>query len=92
MWTIMLGCAGGALSGWEPLGTAGTLEYRRVDLMRQRGPGETFPGGTCTSGLQRLNSKGPFTATIWGWGRTASYAYPGGIAQRKLVTTALTVR
>ena len=36
-----------------------------------------------------MKSDGPFTATLWGWGMTASYAYPGGMAHRKLVTTPL---
>jgi hypothetical protein len=89
---VMLECAGGALAGWQPIGVSGRFEFRRVDLIRAAGPGEVFPAGTCTSGLQRMNSKGPFTATLWGWGRTASYAYPGGMAQRKLVTTSLVVR
>ncbi|AKU95333.1 hypothetical protein AKJ09_01997 [Labilithrix luteola] len=88
---VTLECAGGPLTDWQPLGTAGKFEYRLVDLIRAGGAGETFPGGTCTKGLHRMNSKGPFTATIWGWGVTASYAYPGGMAQRTLVKTRLVV-
>lgn len=88
---VTLECAGGALTDWQPVGNSGKYEFRRVDLSRGRGPGETFPGGTCTSGLHKMKSNGPFTATIWGWGRTASYAYPGGMAQRKLVTASLNV-
>ncbi|MDF2697778.1 MAG: hypothetical protein K0S65_6161, partial [Labilithrix sp.] len=26
-----------------------------------------------------------FSATLWGWDTEASYAYPGGVALRKLV-------
>lgn len=89
---VTLECAGGVLDGWQPIGTGGKYEFRRVDLIRATGPGEVFPGGTCKSGLQRMNSTGPFTATIWGWGRTASYAYPGGMAQRKLVSIPLVVK
>ena len=89
---VTLDCAGGALDQWTPIGTGGNYEFRRVDLIRATGPGETFPGGTCRSGLQRMNSAGPFTATIWGWGITASYAYPGGMAQRNLVSIPLVVR
>lgn len=88
---VTLECAGGPLTDWQPLGNAGRFEYRLVDLIRAGGPGEAFPGGTCTKGLHRMNSNGPFTATIWGWGETASYAYPGGMAQRTLVTTKLVV-
>lgn len=88
---VELECAGGALAGFEPIGASGEFEYRRVDLSRSRGPGETFPGGTCTFGLHRLKSKGPFTATIWGWSPYASYGYPGGLAQRTLVTKPLVV-
>ena len=40
-------------------------------------------------GQPRMRSDGPFTATIWGWARYASYAYPGGMAQRRLVDTPL---
>ncbi len=36
-----------------------------------------------------MKSDGPFTATVWGWDVAASYAYPGGMAQRKLVETPL---
>jgi len=36
-----------------------------------------------------MKSEGPFTATIWGWAKDASYAYPGGMALRKLVDTPL---
>jgi len=36
-----------------------------------------------------MRSEGPFTATLWGWDFAASYAYPGGMAHRKLVETPL---
>ena len=36
-----------------------------------------------------MKSEGPFTATLWGWSRWTSYAYPGGQAQRTLVDTPL---
>jgi hypothetical protein len=45
--------------------------------------------GVCRNGFQRMKSDGPFTATLWGWSRCASYAYPGGVALRKLVPTPL---
>ena len=85
---VWLECAGN-LSDWKPVGTRGEYEFTRVDLARRRGPGATFGDKTCTTGLQRMRSDGPFTATLWGWDHYASYAYPGGMANRKLVTTPL---
>jgi hypothetical protein len=91
---VSLDCAG-TLSGFAPIDRADTFEYVRVDLSRAGGPGDPFDGGadgggsTCTYGLQRMHSGGPFTATLWGWGTYASYAYPGGMAQRALVSVSL---
>jgi len=85
---VWLECAG-HLTGWKPVGTRGDYEYVRVDLMRDGGPGQSFDVGVCQSGLQRMRSDGAFTATIWGWAASASYAYPGGMALRKLVETPL---
>jgi IgGFc binding protein len=85
---VWLECAGN-LTGWTPVGTRGEYEFVRVDLSRNKGPGDTFGTSVCQYGLQRMRSEGPFTATIWGWDAYASYAYPGGMAQRKLVTTPL---
>ncbi|MBN9164461.1 MAG: hypothetical protein BGO98_41240 [Myxococcales bacterium 68-20] len=85
---VWLECAGN-LTGWKPIGTRGEYEFVRVDLSRNKGPGDTFGTSVCHYGLQRMRSEGPFTATIWGWDSYASYAYPGGMAQRKLVETPL---
>jgi IgGFc binding protein len=85
---VWLECAGN-LTDFRPIGTRGKYEYTRVDLIRHFGPGQSFGTGVCRSGLQRMRSDGPFTATLWGWGQYASYAYPGGMAQRKLVRTPL---
>jgi IgGFc binding protein len=85
---VWLECAGN-LTGWKPVGTRGDFEYVRVDLARKGGPGDTFGKSVCQNGLQRMHSDGPFTATLWGWDLYASYAYPGGMAQRKLVDTPL---
>jgi len=81
---VWLECAGN-LTGFKPVGTRGEYEYVRVDLSRERGSGDKFDAGVCQYGVQRMRSEGPFTATIWGWDQYASYAYPGGMAQRKLV-------
>jgi len=85
---VWLECAGN-LTDWKPIGTRGQYEFTRVDLIRNFGPGQSFDGGVCQKGLHRLKSNGPVTATVWGWGITASYAYPGGMALRKLVKTPL---
>ena len=85
---VWLECAGN-LTDFRPVGTRGDYEYVRVDLMRNPGPGQAFDGGVCQSGLQRMRSDGAFTATVWGWAFAASYAYPGGMALRKLVETPL---
>ncbi|AKU95629.1 hypothetical protein AKJ09_02293 [Labilithrix luteola] len=91
---VWLECAGN-LTSWKPVGSRGEYEYTRVDLSRHFHPGDTFGDGdagtvtVCRTGLQRMRSEGPFTATLWGWDAAASYAYPGGTAQRKLVDTSL---
>jgi len=85
---VWLECAG-TLEGWTPIGTRGEYEFVRVDLQRNGGPGQSFGDKVCQTGLQRMKSEGPFTATIWGWGLYASYAYPGGMALRTLVDTPL---
>ena len=85
---VWLECAG-TLEGWTPIGTRGEYEFVRVDLQRDGGPGQAFGDKVCQTGLHRMKSEGPFTATIWGWATAASYAYPGGMALRKLVDTPL---
>ncbi|MDF2694622.1 MAG: hypothetical protein K0S65_3005, partial [Labilithrix sp.] len=85
---VWLECAGNVTS-FKPIGTRSQYEYARVDLSYRGGPGQVFDAGTCQKGLQRMRSDGPFTATLWGWSQWSSYAYPGGMAQRKLVNTAL---
>ncbi|MDF2692977.1 MAG: hypothetical protein K0S65_1360 [Labilithrix sp.] len=85
---VWLECAGN-LTDFRPIGTRGEYEFTRVDLSRNRGPGQQFGDKTCRSGLQRMRSEGPFTATLWGWSFASSYAYPGGMAHRKLVATPL---
>ncbi|AKU99670.1 hypothetical protein AKJ09_06334 [Labilithrix luteola] len=85
---VWLECAGN-LTDWRPVDAKGKYEFTRVDLMRSHGHGQEFDGGVCQSGLQRMRSDGPFTATLWGWDAYASYGYPGGMAQRRLVTSPL---
>ena len=85
---VWLECAGN-LPDWKPIDNAGQYEYRRVDLSRNFGPGDSFGDKQCRTGLQRMRSEGAFSATLWGWGYASSYAYPGGMAFRKLVETPL---
>ncbi len=85
---VWLECAG-ELDGFIPIGERGDYEYRRVDLSRGFEPGEKFGDKECTTGLQRMRSEGPFTATIWGWDIAASYGYTAGMAIRKLVDAPL---
>lgn len=87
---VWLECAG-TLTGFEKIGERGDYEFMRVDLSRDGKPGDTSDAGTCQYGVQRMRSDGPFTATIWGFDRYASYAYPGGMAQRKLVQRPLEI-
>ncbi|MDF2694763.1 MAG: hypothetical protein K0S65_3146 [Labilithrix sp.] len=85
---VWLECAG-ELTEFKPVGTRGDYEWLRVDLAHDGGPGQASDAGVCKNGLQRMKSKGAFTATLWGWAQYASYAYPGGMALRKLVQTPL---
>ncbi|OJY28138.1 MAG: hypothetical protein BGO98_21540 [Myxococcales bacterium 68-20] len=85
---VWVECAG-SLPEFKPVGTRGDYEYARVDLSVRGRPGDTFGASTCRPGVQRMHSEGPFGATIWGWDTYASYAYPGGMALRKLVTQPL---
>lgn len=85
---VWLECAGN-LTDFRPMGTRGEYEFTRVDLTKGGAPGQSFGDKTCQSGVQRMRSDGPFTATIWGWDMAASYAYPGGRAHRQLVASPL---
>ena len=86
-----LECAGGALSGFVPLGTEGRFEYARLSLTKD-GKLQKVGAGTCGYGLHHMWSRSPFTATLWGTAYAASYALVGGLAQRTLVQRPLVVR
>jgi hypothetical protein len=83
---VTLDCAG-TLTGWQPLGSSGSFEYTRFDLVRHN----FEPQGGCNNGRREISSTVPFGLTVWGWGSAAtgqqfsgfytqyvSYAYPGG--------------
>lgn len=83
---VWLDCAG-VLGDWKPIGVRGEYEWRRVELARARGKGDSFGDATCGLGLHQMKSDGQFTATIWGWDWYVSYAYPGGMALRNVTTS-----
>ena len=87
---VTLDCAG-ALSGWQPLGGSGDLEFTRVDLVR----GNFEKQGSCDNGRHEMKSDAPFGVTVWGWGSAAStgffsqavsYAYPAGYSVKPVNT------
>jgi hypothetical protein len=94
---VTLDCAG-VLTGWTPIGAAGTYEYTRIDLVR----GNFVPQNGCNNGVHEIQSAAPFGLTVWGWGSAAtggsygctgcggfytqavSYAYPGGASVKPI--------
>jgi hypothetical protein len=92
---VQLDCLGAPVSGWKDVGTGGTYQYARVDLVT----GNFAKVGACDNGQHHMSSGSPFGVTIWGWGSGAtggsvsesgqaignysqwvSYAYPGGMS------------
>jgi hypothetical protein len=86
---VQLDCAG-TISGWQPMGTSGDLEYTHVDLVT----GNFMSVNGCDNGRHEIFSDEPFGLTVWGWGsavtggsfgntggfysQAVSYAYPAG--------------
>lgn len=64
----------GAVTGWQPVGTAGKYEVAHVDLFR------SFVGTTpaCETSQHEASSSGAFGVTVWGTDYYASYGYPAG--------------
>ncbi|MBN9160195.1 MAG: hypothetical protein BGO98_25705 [Myxococcales bacterium 68-20] len=89
---VILECLGGPVSGFRPVGTRGEYEFTRVTLSDRRRPGLKSDGKLCYYGAHHLRSEGAFTATLWGMDAFASYAYPSGMATRKLVTAPLVTK
>ncbi len=77
---VKLDCLG-TVTGWMPIGTAGTYQYVHVDLRQN-----DTPVGMCDNGLHTITSDSPFGITVWGYASAASYAYPAG-ASVKAVNT-----
>lgn len=77
---VELACAG-EITTFRPLGTSGEYEYAWVHLTRGFTP-QPFAKGTCGYGRHEASSSGPFSVTVWGTGRDASYGYPSGMGSR----------
>jgi hypothetical protein len=89
---VSLDCAG-KLTGWQPIDSADTYEYTRIDLVRHN----FIQQGNCDNGRHEMESASPFGLTVWGWGsaetggaygipqapgfytQAVSYAYPAGM-------------
>lgn len=74
---------GGEITGFQPLGDGSDYEYAWVQLTRGFRPSE-HPGGACGHGRHLAESDGPFSVTVWGIGKDASYGYPAGAGARPL--------
>jgi hypothetical protein len=68
---VTLDCAG-TIGNWKPIGSEGLYEYAYVALSRGNFAPQTYAGGTCTLGPHRVDSDGPVTLTLWGWGSIAT--------------------
>ncbi|MBX3188012.1 MAG: IgGFc-binding protein [Labilithrix sp.] len=77
---VELECAG-EITSFRPLGASGEYEYAWVHLTRGFTP-QAFAKGTCGHGRHEARSDGPFSVTVWGMGRDASYGYAGGMGSR----------
>ncbi len=71
---VTLDCAG-TLTGWQPVGTGGSYEVTRIDLVKAGAP-----VGMCNNGAHTATSTAPFGLTVWGWDNAVSYAYPAGMS------------
>jgi hypothetical protein len=89
---VTLDCAG-TLTGWTPIGSSGTYEITRRDLVRHNFVGQSG----CDNGSHESHSDGPYTLTVWGWGTAetgttstgiysqyTSYAYPAGASVQSI--------
>ena len=84
---VTLDCLG-KVTGWQPLGTDGTIEYAWVELTRN-GTDVKTPIGACSHGRREASSDGPFGLYVWGMDEYASYGFPAGAGSRP--TSAFTV-
>lgn len=73
---VELDCVG-TVTGWQPLGTDGSIEYAWVDVTRD---GKNI--GACSYGRHEASSGGPFALYAWGIDDAASYGFPAGAGSR----------
>jgi len=79
---VTLEC-GGEITDFLPLGSAGEYEYAWVRLTTGSRP-RAVGAGQCGYGRHEAHSDGPFSVTVWGTGRDASYGYAGGMGSRPI--------
>jgi IgGFc binding protein len=68
-----------------PLGTSGKYEFAWVKLTDQFTP-QSFGDRTCAYGRHEMHSNGPFSVTVWGVDKYASYGFVGGTGLRPIHT------
>jgi hypothetical protein len=76
---VDLDCLAGPVAGWQPLGDR--YEFTRVDLQHMGAP-----VGSCDNGRHLIQSASPFGATVWGFDKYVSYAYPAGASVKPINT------
>ena len=79
---VTLDCAG-EIAGFAPVGASGEYEYAYVELTKGFVP-QKFASGECGHGRHEAQSDGPFSITVWGLGKDASYGYAGGMGSRPI--------
>ena len=79
---VELAC-GGEITGFQPLGASGDYEFAWVTLTAAFRP-QKMAKGECGYGRHDARSDGPFSVTVWGIGRDASYGYAGGMGSRPI--------
>jgi hypothetical protein len=79
---VVLEC-GGEITGFAPLGKSGDYEYAWVKLTASF-VAQKMAKGECGYGRHEAHSEGPFSVTVWGVGRDASYGYAGGMGSRPI--------
>lgn len=67
---VRLDCAG-TLTGWQPVGER--YEFVRVALTGHLYEPIVYPAGTCQGGPHWIESDGPFSGTLWGWGNLETW-------------------
>jgi hypothetical protein len=70
---VTLDCAGGPLTGWKTIDSAGKYQFTNIDLVRK-----SVKNGQCDNGPHVATSTGPFGVMVWGVDHASSYAYPAG--------------